>query len=158
MTKNLMSLALSADDLDAVDAALTTLEARLAGLIALRVDERRELAKMGDKSEAFCRQTLTILVQNPQIVPPSFDLDEAQADLAAVDVLRPRLARLRRLTERAEDSEMALGSDVMRAALEGYALLKVSGRNQGLEGLRQGLSARFGRTARRAEPPASVEG
>lgn len=158
MTKNLMSLALSADDLDAVDAALTTLEARLAGLIALRVDERRELAKMGDKSEAFCRQTLTILVQNPQIVPPSFDLVEAQADLAAVDVLRPRLARLRRLTERAEDSEMALGSDVMRAALEGYALLKVSGRNQGLEGLRQGLSARFGRTARRTEPPASVEG
>ncbi len=154
MTKNLMSLALSADDLDAVDSALTVLEARLAGLIALRVEERRGMAKMGDKSEAFCRQTLTILQQNPQIVPPSFDLAEAQADLAAVDVLRPRLARLQRLTERAEDSEMALGSDVMSASLEGYALLKVSGRNQGLEGLRQGLSARFGRTARRVEPAA----
>lgn len=158
MTQNLMSLALSADDLDAIDAALSALESRLTGLVALQPDERRGLTKMGDKSEAFCRQTLTVLAQNPQVIPPSFDLVEARADLAAVDVLRPRLARLRRLTERAEDSEMALGSDVMIASLEGYALLKVSGRNQGLEGLRQALSARFGKTARRAEPPAVVGG
>lgn len=154
MTQNLMSLALSAEDLDAVDAALSALEARLTGLVALQPDDRRGLTKMGDKSEAFCRQTLTVLAQNPQVIPPSFDLVEARADLAAVDVLRPRLARLRRLTERAEDSEMALGSDVMIASLEGYALLKVSGRNQGLEGLRQSLSARFGKTARRSEPAA----
>lgn len=158
MTQNLMSLALSADDLEAIDAALSALEARLTGLVALQPDDRRGLTKMGDKSEAFCRQTLTVLAQNPQVIPPSFDLVEARADLAAVDVLRPRLARLRRLTERAEDSEMALGSDVMIASLEGYALLKVSGRNQGLEGLRQSLSARFGKTARRAEPPAATGG
>lgn len=158
MTQNLMSLALSADDLDAIDAALSALEARLTGLVALQPDDRRGLTKMGDKSEAFCRQTLTVLAQNPQVIPPSFDLVEARADLAAVDVLRPRLARLRRLTERAEDSEMALGSDVMIASLEGYALLKVSGRNQGLEGLRQSLSARFGKTARRAGPPAAAGG
>jgi hypothetical protein len=158
MTQNLMSLALSADDLEAIDAALSALEARLTGLVALQPDDRRGLTKMGDKSEAFCRQTLTVLAQNPQVIPPSFDLVEARADLAAVDVLRPRLARLRRLTERAEDSEMALGSDVMIASLEGYALLKVSGRNQGLEGLRQSLSARFGKVARRAEPPAPAGG
>lgn len=158
MTQNLMSLALSAEDLDAVDGALATLEARLAKLVALQPDERRGLTKMGDKSEAFCRQTLTVLEQNPQVIPPSFDLAEARADLAAVDVLRPRLARLQRLTERAGDSEMALGSDVMNAALEGYALLKVSGRNQGLEALRQALSARFGKAGRRIEPspPAAV--
>jgi hypothetical protein len=52
--------------------------------------------------------------------------------------------RLLRLTERAEDSDTALGSDVMSAALEGYALLRISGRNQGLEGLRDALSVRFG--------------
>ena len=125
MTQNLMSLALSADDLEAIDAALSALEARLTGLVALQPDDRRGLTKMGDKSEAFCRQTLTVLAQNPQVIPPSFDLVEARADLAAVDVLRPRLARLRRLTERAEDSEMALGSDVMFESQEVYALRKV---------------------------------
>lgn len=49
---------------------------------------------MGPKSEAFCRQTLTVLAQNPQVIPPSIDLAEAQADLAALERLRPRLARL----------------------------------------------------------------
>jgi hypothetical protein len=35
---------------------------------------------------------------------------------------------LRRLLEKADDGETALGSDVMSAALEGDALLKVSGK------------------------------
>jgi len=32
--------------------------------------------------------------------------------------------------------EMALGSELMNTALEGYGLLKVSGRNRGVEGCR----------------------
>jgi hypothetical protein len=53
------------------------------------------------------------------------------------------LLRLARLSARGSDTEMALGSDVMSAALEGYALLKVSGRNQSLEALRAALGTRF---------------
>jgi hypothetical protein len=146
MTKNLMSLALSAEDLHVVDAALTTLESRLAGLISLRVETHYGMARMGEKSEVFCRQTLASLAQNPQIVPPGFDLAEAQADLAAADALHPRLLRLRRLTGRAEDSELALGCDVMVAALQGDALLKVAAGADGREGVRQVLLARFDRT------------
>ena len=127
MTDGRMSLALSADDLDAVDAALTVLETRFAGLIALRVEGRCGLAKMGDRSEAFCRRTLAMLAQNPQLVPPGFGLAEAQADLAAADALHPRLLRLRRLSGRAEDSEVMLGCDVMVAALQGHALLEAAG-------------------------------
>ena len=54
--------------------------------------------------------------------------------------------------KRGEDTEILLGSDIFSAALEGYALLKVSGKNHGLEDLRKGLSARFGRARRSAEP------
>jgi hypothetical protein len=39
------------------------------------------------------------------------------------------LVRLIRLSERADDSDTALGSDVMSVALEGYALLRIFGRN-----------------------------
>lgn len=39
----------------------------------------------------------------------------------------------------------------MRCALDGYALLKVSGRNQGLEGLRRDLGTRFSKAPRVAE-------
>jgi hypothetical protein len=127
------------------------MEAQLLDLIAMNTAQRRSLARMGDKSETFCRQTLNVLAQNPQVVPPSLRLAEAQADLAALDRLRPRLQRLLRLTERASDTEIALGSDVMNAALQGYALLRVAGKNQGLEGLRKELGSRFIKAPRQVE-------
>jgi hypothetical protein len=155
MSQNLLSLQLNTAQLAEVDAALTALETALGGLIALTPDQRRGLVRMGPKSEAFCRQTLTVLGQNPQVIPPSLSLPEAQADLSTIDALRPRLARLQRLTERAEATDEALGSDVMSFALEGYALLKVSGKNQGLEGLRRELSGRFAKGSRAPEPALS---
>ena len=114
MSQNLLSLELSAEDLTAINAALTDIESRLAGrLVALDNDARRQ---------------------------------------RAVDALRPVLARLQRLAERVSDSEMALGSDAMSTALEGYALLKVTGRNKGLEALSAALSQRFARSSPAREP------
>ena len=156
MGQNLISLELNEAELAAIDAALTALEGQLGGLIDLDAERRRSLTKMGDKSEAFCRQTLNLLAQNPQLVPPGLGLAAAQRDLAALDVLRSRTHRLRQLLGRAEDSEIALGSDIMSVALEGYALLKVMGKGSGLEALRQDIGARFVRRASRAKSPADA--
>ncbi len=103
----------------------------------------------------FCRQTLKLLQQNPQVVPPSLSVDEAQADLAAYDQIGTFLLRLARLSERARDTSTALGSDLMSFALEGYGLLRVSGKNQGQEDLRRELGARFARGAARTSPEAT---
>ena len=149
--QNLVSLNLSTQDLVDADAALATLRRVFAPMIALQTTQRRELFKMGDKSEVFCRQTLAVLAANPQMVPPNLGLAEAQADLAALDALRPRLLQLRQLAERADDTEMALGSDIFAVALEGYGLLKVSGKGEALKGARRELSARFAKTARAVE-------
>ncbi|WP_205123559.1 hypothetical protein [Cognatilysobacter lacus] len=156
-TQNLLSLTLSDAQLSAIDTALNDLESHLSGLAALEAGKRRSLARMGGKSEAFCRQALTALEQNPQVVPPSLKVTEARADLDAIDRLRPRLQRLQRLTERAQDSETMLGSDVMSCALQGYALLKVAGKNQGLETLRKELGSRFAKGPR-STPPAPAPG
>jgi hypothetical protein len=145
--QNLVSLSLSNEDLAAADEAIATLRRVFAPLISLTSDEVRGLAKMGEKSEVFCRQTLAVLDANPQIVPPNLGLAEARADLAALDALRPRLTQLRQLTERASDTEVALGADIMATALEGYALLKVSGKDEGLKAVRKELGARWARSA-----------
>jgi len=154
MSQNLISLNLTDADYAEIDAALSTLETKLADLLSLPGEMRRGLTKMGDKSEAFCRQTLNVLVQNPQVVPPGLDLAEAQRDLLNLDALRIRTTRLRVLLGRAEDSEMALGSDVMVASLAGYALLKVMGKGSGLEALRKSMSSRFTRPASADKNPA----
>ena len=154
--QNLISLNLSAQDLADVDAAISTLRRVFTPMIALRPEQRRELYKMGDKSEAFCRQTLSVLAANPQIVPPYLGLAEAQADLVALDALRPRLLQLQQLVERAEDTDTALGSDIIAVALEGYGLLKVSGKGEALKGARRDLSARFAKASRVVEEPAAM--
>lgn len=155
MSQNLVSIVVTDQQISDALNAIAQLETVLSGLISLDVTERRRLTKMGQKSESFCRQTLSVLVQNPQIVPPSLGLAEAQADLLALDRLRPILDRVQRLAERGADTEMALGSDVMDVALEGYGLLRVSGQNQGLDGLRKELSTRWSKTRRAAEAPAA---
>ena len=67
-------------------------------------------------------------------------------DMATLDALRPTMIRLERLHERMTDTHMALGSDLMTNALEGYAVLKVAGKGEGLDSLRRMLSARFNRS------------
>jgi hypothetical protein len=153
MTQNLVSLNLTDAQLNAVDAALTELETQLGGLIALPLATRKSLKKMGEKSEAFCRQALRVMAQNPQVVPANVPVADAVADLNALEQLRPRMVRLSRLSKRAADTDTALGSDVMAVALKGYSLLKLTGRSEGLEPLRRELGNRFARGPRQQAQP-----
>ena len=99
---------------------------------------------------------MDVLGENPGILPANFDYPGFRRDLAMLDALRPRLVRLARLQERADDTVMALGSDLMTNALEGYAFLKIAGKGEGLDNLRKMLSARFDRTATKV-PSAPVQ-
>lgn len=152
MSQNLVSLDITDAQVAAALDGLTALEGALAGFISLDNDERRSLTKMGPKSEFFCRQALSVLAQNPQIVPPSLGLADAQADLRALEQLRPVLDRLQRLAERGADTETALGSDIMDVAREGYGLLQVSGSHQGLDAARRELSSRWAKARRNPGP------
>jgi hypothetical protein len=154
MTQNLISLDLPAKTLEALDQAIATLEAVVAPFITLSPDEVRGLVKMGGKSEQFCRQTLVVLDQNQDTLPPSFKLAEVRNDLAAFDAIRPRLLRVQEVLAKMQDTQTALGSDVLMASLEGYALMKMFGKSEGLEALRQAMAVR--RPVKAATKPAAV--
>lgn len=139
------ALSLTAEDYAEIDQYLDLLEKKLAGLIELPVATRRKLMKMGDKSQAFCRDTLGLLKENPEVVPPGLNVEDALQDLAQLDFIRSRTRRVRRLLGRLEDSETALGSDVMSASLAGYGILKLMGKGSGMESLRGDVSRRFSR-------------
>ena len=109
---------------------------------------------MGDKSEAFARKAVEVLHNNPNVLPGNFDLAELRRDLAGFDQLRSRLMRVARIHERMADSQLALGSDVMSATLEGYAFLKVAGQGEGLDAARKALAVRFSRGAKRKDDEA----
>ena len=91
-----ISIRFTEDDLTAIDAALTQLEQRFSRLVALDAKERRRLYKMGNKTEKFCREALTVLDKNRQLASPAMDLNGALSALRTIDELRPRTPGLHR--------------------------------------------------------------
>jgi hypothetical protein len=148
---NLASLTFTNEQLATIDSTITTLEGQLAGLVALTMADKRRATKLGEKSEYFCRQALRVLGENPQLIPPNLDLNDAISDLDTRDALRPRLIRLKRLVERGDDTDFALGSDAMVAAMRGYKLLKSVSGKEGLDQLRRELGTRFAKPRRAPE-------
>ena len=152
MTQNFANHHLSAEQWAQVDEAIDLLATRLEpALVALSADQRNRLVKMGDGSEAFCRQALDVIRENASLMPRNFDIDEMRLDLEAHDALHARIVRLTRLLEKAHHTDMALGSDAMVAALEGYAYLKTAGKAEGVDALRKLLGKRFDGNGRRVE-------
>jgi hypothetical protein len=142
-----------ADDVAAIDTLNAALEPLL---VALASEQRRRAVKIGDGSETFCRQALHVVTENLVLAPRTFDIDEMRRDLASHDALHARAVRLTRLMEKVHDTDTALGSDAMVAALEGYAFLKTAGKGEGVDALRRLLGKRFDTGARKTEAPAPV--
>ena len=148
-TQNLVNLILTDTQLANVNAALTTLETELGGLIALSATDKRTMRRMGVQSESFSRQALQVISQNPALIPSKVGVDDAIADLKLLDQLRPRLTRLMRLCERGSDTHAALGNDIMAVSLKAYGLMKLIGNGEGMETLKRDLSTHFARSKRK---------
>ena len=143
MPQNLVSLRLSAETLAAVDQAIGTLEAFSKPMRTLTADEIRALTKMGDKSADFCRQTAMVLEQNQDVIPASFDLEKMQGDLVVIDALDRQILRLKEIIAKMGDTRIALGSEIMTAASDGYALMTMFGKAEGLSALLIGAAKRL---------------
>lgn len=146
--QNFATLNLSQEQFALIDQALTQLEEQMSSLQAFTPADKARMVKLGDRSEAFCRQSLQMLADNPQIIPPNIDVADAVNDLQSRDRLLPRLGRLERLLQRGNDTAMALGGDAMSVAMQGYGLLKLVGRSEGLDVLRRDLGNRFSKSRR----------
>ena len=152
MLQNLISLTIAPERLKSIDTTLTALESLFDDFIELSVAQRRELVKLGPRSEVFCRETISVMERNPGVLPADFPMDDVLEDRAALDQVRPILSRLRMLVTLAEDTEMALGSDLYKAALEGYRFARVGGKGAVLDELKAQANPRFGNQGRRRKP------
>jgi len=74
-------------------------------------------------------------------------------DLTSHDALNERFTRLMQLVEKVRDTDMALGSDVMVAALAGYQFLKLAGKGEGLDAVNRDMGKRFGENGNRNAQP-----
>jgi len=140
--KNLADLKIPDADLPQIEAALLVLETKLKPhFVTLTLKQRSDYTKMGTR-EQLVRQAVTAAQQNPDVLPASIGTAAAVADVVSLDKYRPLFARVQALAEGCDDTEMAIGIDLMNFALRAYAQLKLSA-SDSLKGLLEALGAFF---------------
>jgi len=149
VSQNLVSLLITKDQQSALMALLVQFLQILQGLIDLEPEQRARLITKGAGSDRFVRIVILALQQNPDIVPRNLDVAEAQADLDALEMLEPIVTMLRQVLSRVEDTQMALGSDLMVFANKGYALMQANGSAAGLEDALNEASYRYAKKRRK---------
>jgi hypothetical protein len=115
------------------------------GLVILTEDERKSIAKMGDKSGPFTEKALEIAGMNPALKPAYVDLNESCMDMEAYKSLNRILRALTPVVNKLKDSVQLCGHEVYTAALSIYGAAK-DGEHRSVDGAReavQALSLRF---------------
>jgi hypothetical protein len=145
-----ISAQLSDRDKADIKAAIATLDEKLPFLVNLTAIERRNLYKMGDKSLGFVNNSVTAALQNQDILPPTFDIPEFERDFALAQDLSEIHAQLQQITEKVDDTLVAVGSEAMRSSLSVYDYVKAAAKHQpGLKALAEQLGERFKALGRR---------
>jgi hypothetical protein len=138
--------------------SMADIEAKLPFLLDLSVSDRRGLPKMGDKSRAFVDHGLVLALQNGNILPRNFNIEEYQHDVQLVRQLESLVLAMRRLMKRLEDTYLAAGSDAYGQTLLVYQAAKLAGKDGSLAEHLDTLSRRFARKSPGpAHPPVSPE-
>lgn len=127
-----------------IKGAIAVIQNNLPFLINLTPDERRKRFKMGDKSLAFVRNSVTATQNNPGIVPSNFDIAELNRDYQLTVALSEVLGLLEQLTETVDDTLLAVGSESMTGSLLVYDYVKTAARHSpGLKSVADQLGERF---------------
>jgi hypothetical protein len=135
---------LSEADVQEIKAALQTIEQKLPFLINLTTEERRRLYKMGAKSLTFVNNSLTAAQSNRDILPATFDLEEFARDYQLSAALTDIFFGLQQLSEKVDDTLMAVSSEAMSSSLTVYDYVKTAAKKTpGLKTLADQLGDRF---------------
>jgi len=139
-----ISAKLTEADVQAIKEALATIQDKLPFLVNLTVEERRKLFKMGNKSHAFVSNSLTAAQSNRGILPASFNVDEFVSDYQLATTLTDIHLGLQQLTEKVDDTLMAVSSEAMSSSLTVYDYVKTAAKKTpGLKAIADQLGERF---------------
>lgn len=139
-----ISATLTSDKLKEIKAAIATIQANMPFLVSLTPDERRKCLKMGDKSLAFVSNSLGVTQNNPEVVPASFDIAEFAKDYELTVALAEIQNLLNQLSEKVDDTLMAVGSESMTSSLRVYDYVKTAAKHTpGLKSVADQLGERF---------------
>ncbi|MBD1997691.1 hypothetical protein H6G00_13815 [Leptolyngbya sp. FACHB-541] len=125
-----LSANLSTADQAAIEAALETIREKLPFLVTMTTEERRKMAKLGDKTRAFVQKSVEFAARHPDYLPRRFDFDAMQEDVDLFMALYPIWVALNDLQELVHNTYMLAGSEAYAAAREVYSSAKATGKGE----------------------------
>jgi uncharacterized FlgJ-related protein len=158
--KNLISTHLSAEEVEAVDTALSALETSLATKVSnLSSDERRKYGSISEQNKLFVNKVNDYATGQAALRSPDVDWDEFAQDFNSRTVLEGTVARLQNLLTGLSNSKTLHDYDNYQAALDDYAYTsyKTGTSAPGYEAKRNELKQFFSRTKRVDEKETPVE-
>lgn len=144
--QNLVSFKIEDKDLVEIKAAIEVLKTKLLpNLKALTPTEKKELAKMGDKTTAFVQKTLEYCKSNPDLCPQYLDVAALEVDVKAVETIRQIQQPLLQIVEALDDTLTISGSEAYSGALMYYNSAKFGAKSNitGAKTIYEELSNRF---------------
>ena len=124
MTENRIDVEITQEQVDRVLGLLKEIEASLPGLIELTADQRQSMPRYSEKDLSFILKALTLAEQHPEILPPSFNLDEMRRDVSALQGLDRILLDAHRVLGVLEDSRFAAARESQGHERSVYQFLK----------------------------------
>src|SRR5687768_872965 len=120
------SFTFSQADIDAVKAAIATINSKLPFLVVLDALERETLVKLGPKSADFVYASSAVMAAFPEIVPASFNKSEYRKATALFNTLGEIKSQLDSLCENIDCTYRTIGNDVLNTSLEIYAYMQTA--------------------------------
>ncbi|MEQ8546846.1 MAG: hypothetical protein RIC03_02995 [Cyclobacteriaceae bacterium] len=128
-TGNAISIEIPQADIDAVKAALATIQTTLAPyVLALTPEQRKTIPKMSDGTVPFVSKVMDYATSDPQFTPPYMDVPEMKKDFDATTALLPLLRTVDQIEDNLNDTTMLAGSEAYIAALSYYNSVKMAAR------------------------------
>ena len=158
-TSNHISASINEEDLSAILDALKTLKEKSPFMITLTSQERKELAKLGEKSMGFEAKCEAYMNSHPEFMPGYIQAEELQRDRLLRSQISQFLPLLHAYVAAIEDTLMAAKSDVYLSDLAYYHSVRDATHRgiPGAEAIYNDLSSRFPGSRRKTPGTPSSE-
>ncbi len=121
MNENRISIELSESQITKINDAIQIIVDNLAPVvIALEAEDKKNMAKLGEKSVSFAEKALQYAESNPEFLPPYMNLAEMKKDFTGFNQLNAILRPLMQIIGNVDDTATLCGSETLLAALGYY--------------------------------------
>ncbi len=144
MPSSNVSAVLSPADQTAIQTGVTGIDALLPFLINLTPAERKKLRKMGTKRAGYVNAVYPAALNNPTVIPATFDMAEFTKDKNLLAALVSVRAIIAPLMEGIDDTILELGHELMKESDQCYGYLQTGATgNATVSALVQAISTAF---------------